>query len=173
MAAAVEPRDDFSAGEPRQLAAGSKDANQVRRLLALAAVRDGKTRAEAGRIGGMDRRTLRDWVRAFNGRGLEGLINAKAPGPKSKLTSEQKRTVADIVEAGPDPEKDGVMRWRCVDLKRVIKERFDIDPGEVSIARLLKKLGFSHVSARPRHQKQDGAAIETFKKTSPPAWPTR
>ncbi|MGH6794328.1 MAG: hypothetical protein ACREDH_03815 [Methylocella sp.] len=46
MAAAVEPRDDFSAGEPRQLAAGSKDDNQVRRLLALAAVRDGKTRAE-------------------------------------------------------------------------------------------------------------------------------
>lgn len=136
--------------------AARSDANQARRLLALAAVRDGKTREQAGRIGGKDRQTLRDWVHAFNVRGPEGLINAKAPGPKSKLTPEQKRAVADIVETGPDPEKDGVARWRCVDLKRVIKEHFDIDLGEVSIARLLKKLGFSHVSARPRHPKQDG-----------------
>jgi transposase len=173
MAAAVELRDDYSAGELRELAVRAKDANQDRRLLALAAVRDGRDREEAARIGGMDRQTLRDWVHAFNAHGPEGLINAKAPGPKPKLTAEQKAEFARIVETGPDLETDGVVRWRCVDLKRVINERFDVDLDEVSISRLLKQLGFSHISARPRHPEQEAQAIEAFKKTSPQMWARR
>ena len=59
MPAAVKLRDDFSAQELRALARRAKDVNQSRRLLSLAAVRDGKDRAEAAQIGGMDRQTLR------------------------------------------------------------------------------------------------------------------
>ena len=36
--------------------------------------------------------------------------------------------------------------------------------------RVLKDLGFSHVSARPKAYKQDPDAMEAFKKTLPPAW---
>ena|SRR5208337_5394226 len=173
MAAAVEIRKDYSAEALRQLAVKAKDANQARRLLALAAVREGKSREEAARIGGMDRQTLRDWVHAFNERGPEGLINGKAPGPEPKLSSEQKEEVARIVETGPDPEKDGVVRWRCADLQRLIKVRFEIELSEVSIGRILKELGFSHISPRPHHPKQEEGAIETFKKTSVLAWMRR
>jgi transposase len=60
-----------------------------------------------------------------------------------------------LVEAGPDPETDGVARWRRVDLERVLGERFGVDLSEVSFGRVLKKLGFSHISARPPHPKQD------------------
>ena len=59
MATAVALRTDFSAADLRRLAAASKNANQSRRLLSLAAVRDGMNRTEAARIGGMDRQTLR------------------------------------------------------------------------------------------------------------------
>lgn len=173
MAAAVKIREDFSAEALRQLGAKVKDANQARRLLALAAVREGRSRAEAARTGGMDRQTLRDWVHAFNERGPEGLINAKAPGPKPKLSAEQKGELARIVEAGPDPETDGVVRWRCADLKCLIKDRWDIELGEVSIGRILKDLSFSHISPRPRHPKQEEGAIEAFKKTSAPTWARR
>jgi transposase len=62
MPAAVKLRDDYSAEELRALARRSKDVNQSRRLLSLAAVRDGMDRGEAAKIGGMDRQTLRDWV---------------------------------------------------------------------------------------------------------------
>jgi transposase len=173
MAAAVEIREDYSAEELRHLAVKAKDANQARRLLALAAVREGKSREEAARIGGLDRQTLRDWVHAFNKRGPEGLINAKAAGPKPKLSAEQKAELTRIVGTGPDPDKDGVVRWRCADLKRLIGERWDIELGEVSVGRLLKELGFSHVSPRPRHPKQKDGVIETFKKTFPLAWVRR
>jgi transposase len=170
MAAAVALKGDQSSEEFRRLAAKAKDANQARRLLALAAIRDGKGRAEAARIGGMDRQTLRDWVHAFDTKGVDGLINRKAPGRKSKLTAEQKEAVREIVEKGPDSEVDAVVRWRCVDLCGVINKRFGVDLAAVSVGRLLKELGFAHVSARPRHPKQDQEAIETFKKSSRAKW---
>ena len=55
MAAALELRDDFTGDDLRRLARSSRDAKQVRRLLALSAVRDGGSRTEAARIGGVCR----------------------------------------------------------------------------------------------------------------------
>jgi putative transposase len=108
MSAAIGVRDDFEADELRLLAGRVKDANQARRLLALAAVYDGMDREEAARIGGMDRQTLRDWVHRFNEQGPDGLINVKPSGRPSKLSNEQKEELRQLVEAGPDPAKDGL-----------------------------------------------------------------
>jgi putative transposase len=52
---AVPLKEGVSANELRRAAAASSDANQARRLLALAAIRDGMSRQAAARIGGMDR----------------------------------------------------------------------------------------------------------------------
>jgi transposase len=164
LSAAIRIRQDFDAATLRRLATTVADADQVRRLLALAAVYDGKDREEAARIGGMDRQTLRDWVHRFNERGPDGLVNVKAPGRPPTLSKDQMEELGRLVEAGPDPEKDGVARWRCVDLKRVVGARFAVDLSEVSLGRVLRKLGFSHISARPLHPKQDPEAIATFKK---------
>jgi transposase len=167
MSAAISIRDDFEAEELRVLAGRVKDANQARRLLAIAAVLDGLDREEAARIGGMDRQTLRDWVHRFNAQGPDGLINLKPPGRPSRLSDEQKEQLCELVEAGPDPQQDGVARWRCVDLKRVLGQRFGVDLSEVRLGQVLKELGFSHISARPRHPAQNPQAITAFKKTSP------
>jgi len=91
-------------------------------------------------------------------------------GSASPLSKEKLRP---IIVAGPDPVKDGVVRWRCVDLKRVIKERFGVDLGEISVGRLLKELGFSYVSARPQHPEQSPQVIEDFKKNSQRQWRKR
>ena len=127
MPSAVRLREDYSAEELRALARRSKDVNQSRRLLSLAAVRDGMDRGAAAKIGGMDRQTLRDWVHRFNASGPEGLVDNWTEGPKPRLSAEQLAQFAQIVEAGPDREKDGVVRWRRLDLKRVIAERFGVD----------------------------------------------
>jgi transposase len=166
MPSAVKLREDYSAEELRALARRSKDVNQSRRLLSLAAVRDGMDRGSAATIGGMDRQTLRDWVHRFNAVGPDGLIDNRTGGPKPRLSAEQLAFFATIVEAGPDREKDGVVRWRRVDLKRVIAERFGVAFHERYVGKLLKKLGFSHISARPRHPAQDERIVAAFKKTS-------
>ena len=166
MPATVKIRTDFSALELRRLAASSKDANQSRRLLSLAGVLDGMGRAEAARIGGMDRQTLRDWVHRFNALGPEGLKDIRSKGHPPRLGPEQLAALAEIVETGPDREKDGVVRWRRIDLKRVVEERFGVVYHERTIGKLLKMLGFSHISARPRHPGQKAETIAAFKKTS-------
>src|SRR6476661_2315472 len=109
---AVRLREGESAAACRAAAAAAKDANQARRLLSLAAIRDGMSRTEAARIGGMDRQTLREWVHAYNERGIEGLINATSPGRPAKLSADHKAEIKALVEQGPNLETDGVVRWR-------------------------------------------------------------
>ena len=65
-------RSDYDAGRVRAAARESKNANQVRRLLALAAIYDGASRAEAAEIGGVTRQIIRDWVLKFNANGRTG-----------------------------------------------------------------------------------------------------
>jgi transposase len=89
------------------------------------------------------------------------------------LTAARKEELSRIVEAGPDRDRDGVVRWRCVDLKGVIRDRFGVDYHERTVGKILNELGFSHVSARPQHPGQDPAMIETFKKTSRGRWRQR
>lgn len=167
----VELREDFDASQLRQLARRCCDTRQTCRLLALAAIYDGMSRADAARVGGMDRQTLRDWVHRFNAEGPDGLTNRQGAGRPRLLSEDQMRELAQIVETGPDPVVDGIVRWRRIDLKRVIEERFGAVYSERSISDLLACLGFSHMSVRPQHPKQDARVIEAFKKTLPARLP--
>lgn len=170
MSSALPLRTDFSSDELRRLAGRSKDAKQARRLLSMAAICDGMDRGSAAKAGGMDRQSLRDWVIRFNELGPDGLFDKKAPGGQRRLSDAQLEEFAAIVDAGPDPLLDGVVRWRCCDLVVVLKERFGVVYKERAVANLLKLLGFSRISGRPQHPAQDPQAIEAFKKTSKPRW---
>jgi transposase len=167
MSVPIVLRTDYDSDQLRVLAKTCKDPRQVRRLLALAAVYDGMNRRDAARVGGMDRQTLRDWAHRFNEEGPAGLKNRAGAGRPRLLSDEQMAALSEIVETGPDLESDGVVRWRRIDLKRVIEERFGVVYSERSISDLLAALSFSHISGRPQHPKQEGRVIEAFKKTSP------
>src|SRR5271170_1738401 len=171
MGHAIAVRTDYTADEVRRLAKRVKDAAQARRLLAIAAVLDGASRTEAAKIGGMDRQTLRDWVIRFNDQGADGLINIPSPGVPPKLDATHRAFLARIIEEGPLPAVHGVVRWRACDLIARLHEEFGISVSDDTVYRVLKELGFSHVSARPKAYKQDPEAMEAFKKTFPPAWP--
>jgi transposase len=100
MPSAARRRDDFSAATLRALAKRSKDADQSRRLLSLAAAQDGMDHGSAARIGGMDRQTRRDGVHRFNAAGPDGLLDHWTNGPTPRLKPEQLAELAAIVEAG-------------------------------------------------------------------------
>ncbi len=170
MPAALSLRADFDSQTLRGLARRCADSNQSRRLLSLAAVYDGMNRTQAARIGGMDRQTLRHWVLRFNADGPSGLVDRWWCGPARRLNDDQLRELAGIVEAGPDVHSDGVVRWRRVDLQALIKERFGVAYGERWVSQILHDLGFSHMSARPQHPRQDVRVIEAFKNVWPAPW---
>ena len=144
---AIPLRTDYDGAWVRAWARLAGEAQQVRRLLAIAAVYDGLDRATAARLGGMDRQTLRDWVHRFNEEGPEGLVDRKAPGAARRLRACEEAELAALVEAGPELDRDGVVRWRCVDLKALIRQRWGVDYHERTIGKLLARLGFSHISA--------------------------
>ena len=113
----------------------------------------------------MDRQTLRDWVHRYNAEGLAGLVNRKAPGRRRYLDGEQRAELARLVEAGPAPDKDGVVRWRRIDLKRKIEDMFGVRMHERTVGKQLAELGFVKMTVRPQHPKADVEAQEAFKKT--------
>ncbi len=170
MGVAIALREDFDGAGLRRLAKATKDAAQSRRLLVLAEIYDGGTRSDASRIGGVGLQVIRDWVLRFNADGPAGLIDGKAPGRPPKLDDGQRQALARMVEDGPMPAIHGVVRWRLRDLAQWIWREFRISLDDTTVGRELKALGFSRISARPRHYAQNQLAIDDFKKNSPPRW---
>src|SRR3954466_22421 len=165
-------RKELGAVELRREARRCRDAAASRRMLALALVLEGSSREEAARAAGMDRQTLRDWGRRYDAEGLPGLGARPRSGREPRLTPGQEAELAAAVERGPDPDRDGVVRWRRIDLKALIEARFAVRLHERTVGKVLRRLGFPRLSVRPKHPKADEAAQAAFKKPSP-SWSRR
>jgi transposase len=164
-------RSDHNAAALRGLAAKSNDGAQVRRLLALALILEGQPRREAAERSGMDRQTLRDWVHRYNEQGVAGLFSVRIGGHPASLTEAQMAELKELTIKGPDPEKNKVVRWRCVDLREEVARRFTVTVTEGTIAKWLRKMGLTRLQPRPFHPKKDEAAQEAFKKRARVAGP--
>ena len=96
-------------------------------------------RADAARLAGMDRQTLRDAVVRYNAKGLEGLHDRPKGYSPRRLTADEEAALAAVIIAGPEPERDGVCAWTRADLCRWLEERFaktyhpvEHDPGSTA-----------------------------------------
>ena len=128
-------RRDLTAVDLRAAAGKSRDAKASRRMLALALVLEGVDRTRAAETCGMDRQTLRGEAdqetfrgtvsptngHRYNAEGLAGLSDRWKGVRVPRLAPAQMADLGAWVGAGPDLEKDGVMRWRRQDLQRRIE----------------------------------------------------
>jgi len=161
---------DYDAVSLRAAARGSKDANQTRRLLTLAAIYDGATRSQAAVIGGVTVQIVRDWVAKLNTYGPAGLIDRRGGGTPPILSDEHRRALAVAIEDGPIPAVHGVVRWRVIDLCQWLWDGYAVRVSKQTLSRELRGMGFRRLSARPRHHAQAQGAIDAFKKVSPRVW---
>jgi transposase len=167
MSAAIPvTRLDRTVSQLRKFASKCGDGAQVRRLLALALVLEGRSRKEAAEQSGMDRQTLSDWVHRYNATGVDGLKSGHGPGTPPLLNEEQKAELKALVVTGPDPVTDRIIRWRCLDLQEEVARRFSVRVHESTIGKWLRQFRLTRLQPRPCHPKTDLAAQETFKKTS-------
>ena len=165
--AAIGLRPDYDAAGLRRLAQAAGDGDQVRRLLALALIYDGKSRVEAGRLVGMDRQILCDWGHRFNAGGPGDLANRTASGAARRLTAEQEAAFMALLVPGPAAaDLEGLARWRSVDLAAQITARWGVTYHPRTVGKLLHRLGFSPITARPQPYDQNAEAMVAFKKTS-------
>jgi transposase len=152
-----------SAAELRELAARTRDGAVVRRLLGIALLLDGWSRSEAATASGMDRQTLCDWVHRYNAADVAGLETGRRSGRPPMLSDAQMAELKALVIEGPDPEKDGVVRWRCVDLRAAIARLYSVQVDQRTVVKWLRKFNLTRLQPRPYHPKKDAEAQETFK----------
>lgn len=157
-------RQDYTATELRAKASRTRDGRLVRRLLAVAMVLDGRSRQEAASANGLDRQILRDWILRYNADGVDGLADRQSPGRPTSLTAEQMAELKALVVDGPDVDKDGVVRWRCIDLQAVINERFSVTMHVSTVGKVLRKLGLTWLQPRPYHPQKVAEAEAAFKR---------
>src|SRR3954451_11523300 len=144
MTVAITRKEPGAVGLRRE-ARRCRDAAASRRMLALALVLEGASREEAARAAGMDRETLRDRVHRYNEEGTPGLRDRPRSGREPRLTPGQEAELAAAVERGPDPDRDGVVRWRRIDLKALIETRFAVRLHERTVGKVLRRLGFTRL----------------------------
>lgn len=141
MGGALPLRTDRDGATLRRLAKASDDANQTRRLLALAAIYDGGERSDAAALGGVGLQLIRDWVVRFNAHGPAGLVDRKAPGQTPKPNAARRAALARRVEDGPIPAVHGVVRRRLRDLAQWIFEEFGVTLDETTVGRTPRAMG--------------------------------
>jgi hypothetical protein len=100
---ALAIRQDLSAEELRRLARHEPDRRAAMRLLAIASALEGRSRAEAARLAGMERQALRDAVLRHNVDGPGGLHDQPRSGRPEALTPGAAGGAEGVGAARPRP----------------------------------------------------------------------
>lgn len=146
------------------LAKAQTNARMRIRLLALAHFQDGHTRTQIALFLKVSRASVNKWVAQFHERGLEGLESARPTGRIARLTPQQRVQLYDFIDEQSRRTTGG--RLTGYDIQAYIAQNFGVTYQLSNIYRLLKQMGFSWLTSRSRHPKQDSQAQQAFKKTS-------
>lgn len=115
---------------------------------------------------GRARRSVQDWVYCYRDGGIDALLPVKQTGRPTKLPKEKEAELRVRLDGGPR-ESDCVCTLRGKDVVRILESEFGVKYSLDGVYDLLERLGYSRLSPRPRHEKNDPAAIEDFKARAP------
>lgn len=119
-------RDDLDAAALRRFAQGEANRGAALRALAIAQAVEGASRAEAARVIGRERQSLRDAVLRYNAEGPAGLRDRPRPGRREKLDETRQEELRAWVLQGPDPEADGMSSYRLLDIAAHVQQRWAV-----------------------------------------------
>lgn len=115
--------------------------------------------SEVAKIYSISRETLMRWIRKFKEKGSKGFAVAKGRGRRSKLNEEQKKEIGVYVD-----REGSKLNLKKIVMK--IEKLFGLQISKATAHRLVKELGYSYITPRPRHYKKDKTLEEEFKKKS-------
>lgn len=134
----------------------------VLKIRTLRLARQGWTHKQIAEALGKSPRTIQQWVGDYNRDGLEGLKDRRTSNNRY-LTAQQEQQLCEHIDALANDPHDGVRYAK--DLIAVIEQRFGKTYSLSGLYDLLHRLGYSWLMPRPRHEKNDPAKVEAFKKT--------
>jgi putative transposase len=166
----VIPRDPEDRQALNELVRREPDARQRDRYRAVLLAMDGLEGDEIALRLGRSPRFVDEWVGRYRRGGLAALRPKKQPGRRPKLTPRQEEQLKARLDAGPR-ESDGVCSLRGRDVCKIVEQEFGVVHTLGGIYDVLRRLGYSSLVPRPRHRKNDPAAMERFEREDAPLLP--
>ena len=157
------------ASDQERLAAlvrSERNATQRDRYRAVHLALQGMTAPEIVRRLDRSRRFVQQWVYRYRDGGLDNLGERPRPGQPPKLRRADETSFLARLDAGPQPS-DGVCTLRGRDVQRILTREFCATYSLAGAYSLLHRLGYSCLKPRPRHRKNDPAAMAAWKQNAP------
>lgn len=152
--------------ELQRLAGAEKHALRRDRYRAVLMAIEGWQAPQIAIALGRSRRSVQDWAYAYRDGGIPAIQPKRAKGANPKIPRHMEDQIRARLDAGPRPE-DGVCTLRGKDIVRILEKEFGVTHTLGSIYGVLERLGYSHLSPRPRHEKADPQQVQQFKELSP------
>jgi|SaaInlV_150m_DNA_5_1039734.scaffolds.fasta_scaffold61912_1 transposase len=127
------------------------------KLKAISACSDNQIK-DVALIIGFSKRSIGSWIKAFKEEGVDGLLSKAGRGRKSLLSDDIRGLLKKSLESNPN--------ITLKELSFLIKKRCGLLISKSTIHNYLKVMGYSHITSRPKHHKQDQAKLDQFKKNS-------
>lgn len=163
----VTERRAGDVAELTRLAKREPRAAQRDRYRAVLMALEGNGAPAIARTLARSRRHVQDWVYAYRDGGIEGMRPKPRPGRPTKLPREREAELKARLDAGPIASDGGVCTLRGKDVVRILETEFGVGYTLDGAYDLLHRLGYSCLTPRPLHEKNDPAAVEHFKIHAP------
>ncbi|WP_169315406.1 IS630 family transposase, partial [Verminephrobacter aporrectodeae] len=113
---------------------------------------------------GINRRTIYRWLEAFHYGGAQALAAKPIPGAPPKLNAQQMKRLARMIrEKNPLQFKFEFALWTLAIIRQLIKDELNVSLSEVSVGRLMKRLGFTPQRPLYRAWQQDPALVSHWR----------
>lgn len=145
------------------LSKSAPDRSRYQRLIILAYLKEGKTKAETARLLYISAQTVSAWFKRFTEAGLHGLEDKPRSGRPRILDACQHDLLKEKIEDAQSELSGGRIRGK--DIIQLIKDEWEVEYTLSGLYALLEHIGMSWISTRSKHPKQDEEAQLRFKKT--------
>ena len=126
------------------------------------------TRRQIADAVGRSRQFVDEWVGRYRSGGVDRLQARKQPGNRPSLTPGQQAAFKARLLAGPAADADGgVCTLRGKDAQRILDAEFGVPLKLSAVYAWMHRVGLSCLKPRPRHRKNDPAAMAEWLERAP------
>ena len=146
-----------------------KALEHIRILAVKRVIEDKEAPSDVMKSLGLCRTTIYPWLRKYEDKGMEALVERIAQGPEPKLTEKQRQQVKRWI-LGKDPRQYGFDfgLWSRRIVQALIEEKMGIDLGLTAVGRLLASLDITPQKPLRRAYERDPAAVALWQRETYP-----
>ena len=146
-----------------------REALEAIRIRAVERVQAGESPEVVIKALGFHRGQIYDWLAAYREGGYEALKSRKAQGRRPKLSGQQLQQLFDIITTkNPAQLQFEFALWTRAMVRQLIRDRFGVRLSEISVGRLLRKIGLSPQKPLYRAYQQDPQKVAAWREQAYP-----